>query len=262
MPVSLRTVSSVPFDAAARVRRVDAVADRRLARAVDVDDQVAREREHRDRLRVRVGADQHQRVGARGLRVVAEAVVVADDQRDGGLVRDRQVEHLLGLDHVLGRRPQVLDGLVEPEVAAAGRREPERERPRAASRSGCARPRRARAAGRRRLLVARDRADRAGREDRAPVAVAGRRTPDAALERRFQRGPSQRIGAHSAAGGARQGRSFRRGLIEAKPRPGHGRAARIPDPAADDQVRTRASRSFAIRFSRAGSAARSRARSR
>ena len=48
-----------------RVGAVDAGAEGRLARAVDLDEEVAREGEQRDRLGVRVGPDEHDRVRAR-----------------------------------------------------------------------------------------------------------------------------------------------------------------------------------------------------
>ena len=71
--------------AASRPRRIDSVT--RISRrrvAVDRDDEVAREREQRERVILRVGPDQHQRVGARVLRAEAAgagALVVADDER-------------------------------------------------------------------------------------------------------------------------------------------------------------------------------------
>ena len=72
-----------------RPRGVDPVGrDADVGVAVDRHVEVAREREQRERVLLRVGADQHQRVRARVLRaeaLVAGALVVADDERGRGL---------------------------------------------------------------------------------------------------------------------------------------------------------------------------------
>ena len=67
-----------------------------MSRAVDRDREVAREGEHRDRLRLRVDPQQHERVRSRGRVSLSCAVVVPDEEPDGRLVRRRrQVEPLL-----------------------------------------------------------------------------------------------------------------------------------------------------------------------
>ena len=106
--------------AARGVGRVDLVEERRAARAPDLDAHVAREREERDRVGRGVGADEHQRVRAPA-RPVALAGVVADDERDGGLARERDVERLGGLAD--GRRlcGDGGDRLVEVEIRATRR---------------------------------------------------------------------------------------------------------------------------------------------
>ena len=89
-------------------------------RAVEGHLEITREREQRDRLRDRVGPDQHHRVRARGRVAVAGAMVVADHERDRGVLRVRdRVEPLL---RALRRGRMALQrggALVRPEVEAA-----------------------------------------------------------------------------------------------------------------------------------------------
>ena len=110
-----------PPRATVRVGGVDLGHVGRLPRADDLGPQVTREREQRDGLSCRIGADQHQRVGTRrrALRLVRPPVV-ADHERSGGLARDRDVELLRGRLHVdaVGRHGG--DRLVGVEIGAAG----------------------------------------------------------------------------------------------------------------------------------------------
>ncbi len=104
--------------AAVRVGLVDPAAERPGSPAPrDVDYQVARERQHRDDLLVRVGPDEHDGVGARAAAGVhsVRAPVVAEDERDGGLVRLRHVQDLLCLLHLAGVRAHRRDALVDEE---------------------------------------------------------------------------------------------------------------------------------------------------
>ena len=72
--------------------------------------------------RISISVSEQRRVG----RLDPGAVVVADDERDRRLVRHRDVERLLRLDHVGRRRLDGRDGLVQVEVRAGGDREAER----------------------------------------------------------------------------------------------------------------------------------------
>ena len=126
-----------PLRAARRVGVVDPRTERRPAGTVDLNEEVAREREQRDRLRLGVGADEHDRVGARlDVLPLAGAPVVADDERRRRLAGQRDVEPLRGDLDVRRRGDDVGDALVEPEVGAAGDRadhdEEERRPPRRA----------------------------------------------------------------------------------------------------------------------------------
>ena len=113
-----------PARPAVRVGLVDPAGERQLARAAgNRDDEVARERHHRDDLLLRVGAQQHDRVRARADRALRpEALVVADHQRDSRLVRRRHVEILLGVDEGLRVCAHLGDALVDVEPGAAGER--------------------------------------------------------------------------------------------------------------------------------------------
>ena len=174
-----------PRRAAFGVRLVDPAPVGRLAGARDVDDQVAREREQRDRLGVRVGTHEHDGVGAGLLRCIRPfPLVVADDERSRRLVRERDVELLLG-DHDVGRRrDEVLDALLEEEVVAAsdraGRHQQRDEHPG----DDGADDRPDAAAGGLGLPVDRDRRQRTGRQHRMAVAVDGRPAAYASLQRR------------------------------------------------------------------------------
>ena len=105
---------------AGHVRVRDLVRERRAARAVDLDEHVAREREQRDRVGLRVGAHEHQRVRARRRPLaVGDAEVVSDDERDGGLAGERSGELARGLLHRRGLRRDGRDRLVEVEICAS-----------------------------------------------------------------------------------------------------------------------------------------------
>jgi hypothetical protein len=89
---------------------------------VDLDVQVAWERQHRDRVRGRVGAHEHERVrpGRVAELDVFEPAVVADHERDRRLVRRRHLRELLLGDLHLGRgHVELLDAGVQVEVVAA-----------------------------------------------------------------------------------------------------------------------------------------------
>ena len=185
----------------------------------------------------RVGADQHQRVRARVRRVVADA---------GGRSRRR------------ARPPACPDSgsrsafCSSRSSSGVWRARPRRTR---GTRGSCRRPprarargptsnvpsrmrpsmRHARALGRRRLPVARDRADRAGREDRVPVAVALRRAADAALERRLQRGHLTSSTCDGPLGARGESPAVRavfpcKGPHRSETRPGTGRAGQDTRP--------------------------------
>ena len=98
-------------------------------RTADLDDHVARQGQHRDRVRLRVGAQEHQRVGARRRPLrLAVAAVVADDERDRRLVgRRHAVERRLRRLHVSRVGADGRDALVQPEVDASDERHDERE---------------------------------------------------------------------------------------------------------------------------------------
>ncbi len=113
------------FRAARRPGRVDPVGRARHvgAVAVDRDDEVARERQHRERVVRRVGADEHDGVRARARdaeALGAGARVIADDQRRRGLGRRRdRVEVLLRLHDALRVGADRVQRLVAVEVQAA-----------------------------------------------------------------------------------------------------------------------------------------------
>ena len=176
--------------AAGRPGGVDAVGlDRGRRIAVDRHLEVAREREQRQRVRLRVGADEHDRVGARVLRAEAEgagARVVADHERDGRLRRCRQLrEVLLRSPDLLRVRRERIQRLVRIEIEPAREArddDHEREQDPAEDLGG-------RAAGRRRRRrrwrrVAPHRLDDSGRQDGSAVAVHGRGATHSSLERR------------------------------------------------------------------------------
>jgi hypothetical protein len=153
---------------------------------VDVHHEIARQRQHGERVLVRVCPDEHDRVRAR-LEVALRplALVVADHERDRRLVRGHHVELFLGLLQLRRAGADVGDLLrVVEEQAAPGagadddhdREHPQRDRPDQVPE----RPPR-----RRGLPVDADGRQRVGREDGATVAAAvrGRRAADASLER-------------------------------------------------------------------------------
>ena len=103
--------------AARRVRGVDPVDERGPARATNLHLQVARERQHRDRLAVGVGPHEHQRVGARrGVCTVLLPPVVADDEGCRRLAGERHLERLERLLHLDRPRSDGRHRLVEVEI--------------------------------------------------------------------------------------------------------------------------------------------------
>ena len=86
-----------------------------------LDHQVAREGEHRQRLLVRVGAQEHERVRA-PCRDLAGPLVVADDDRDRWLAGDDGVQLLRRPDHLLRGGPDGGDAVVEVELHATRER--------------------------------------------------------------------------------------------------------------------------------------------
>ena len=84
---------------AGRPRSVDAVDGAgRSVTAIDRNDEVTRKREERHRAALRICADEHDRVGTRGLSVLASAplpLVVADHDRHCGLARALDLLELL-----------------------------------------------------------------------------------------------------------------------------------------------------------------------
>ncbi len=172
-----------------RPRGVDAIRRRRRRRiAVDGNDEVTREREQRQRLQLRVGPHEHDRVGARRSRVEplrAGARVVSDDERGR---RERRRRHslqvLLGDDELFRLRRERVERLVAVQIKAAREtrrddEEHEQDPAEHARREPATRTRR-----RRRLLVAPHLLERARRKNGAPIAVDGRSTTDSSLERR------------------------------------------------------------------------------
>jgi hypothetical protein len=158
---------------AVRVRRVDPVDGAAAVRAAHLDDQVARERERRHRLGLRVGAEEHDRVGARRRRAVLGPVVVADHEGVRGRVRRGDVQ-LLERDLDLLARREVFDCGERFEVDPSGRPE---DQARADDDHQQEDPgqRATDAPWALRLPVARDGREHAGWEHRAAVAVdAGR----------------------------------------------------------------------------------------
>ena len=175
---------------AARVGRVDAVGGDHVAdgvrlgrAAVDRHVEVAREGEERDGLRLRVGADEHQGVRQRRpVRLDAGAMVVADHERDRGVVSDRDVQAPRRPNDVRCVRTNARDGLVEVEVGAAGDREHERrDREQRPDQDPAEQPEAGSSRGRR-LAIAGDRADRPGWKDRMAVAVCAGCSADASLQ--------------------------------------------------------------------------------
>ena len=79
-----------------RERGVDPIVVDEPSRTVNRDDQIARERQHRDRVRSRIGPDEHQRVGPSGDVGLGTAALVGTDQKRGRRsARRRDVEMLL-----------------------------------------------------------------------------------------------------------------------------------------------------------------------
>ncbi len=170
-----------PLRAARRVGGVDLVEERRPPRAADLDAHVAGEREERDRVRGGIRADEHERVRPPG-RPFALAGVVPDDERDGRLSGQRDVELTSGLAHLGRLRGDRRDGLVEVEIRAArgsGRDheardpEPHRDLPDEAE----TRPRRPLGLA----VEAHGRGD-AGRQNRLPVSVRRGSAPQASFQ--------------------------------------------------------------------------------
>ena len=189
----------------------------------------------------RVGADQHHGVGARRIRDgFPGAMVVADHERDRGVMGDGDVEAPRGPHDVRGVGANGRDRLVEVEVGATGNRahgertddERQHEQEDAAEES------RGRFARGRRLAIAGDRATVRGWEDGMAVAVAPapRPTPLFSVVR-IKRGgalegacgdriaESTRLPRFGLRASARPPRPGRRGEPRS-PRPGRARSAR------------------------------------
>jgi hypothetical protein len=174
--------------AARRVRGVDAVAEWQAARTVNLDLEVAREGEQRDRLLPGIHANEHHRVRARRcLRAVALPVVVTEEQRDGRLAGERRVQVLRGLLHLDVPRLNQADGVlaVQPGAGGRGSRHHDGDRPEPEEPLPQKAP--AAPARRRRLRVADDRRQRPGRQHGVAVPVEGRRSAYSTFESRAHR---------------------------------------------------------------------------
>ena len=167
--------------AAVGVRRVDLLPADEAVGARHVDREIAREGEDRDGGRVRLRADEHDRVRARSVGL-AEAAVVADHERDRRLARIGRPGKLLGRLLVrLRLRRDCLKRVVEPQVDAAG--DPAGQHQDDGADPGCDPPGDAPAAVlRQRLPVDADRRIRPGRENRPAVAVDGGATADSSFQ--------------------------------------------------------------------------------
>ena len=159
---------------------------------MDVDEHVAREREHRDGIGRRVGAKQHHRVRARGRPAcLVRPVVVPDHERDRCPPGKRRRELFLGLLDAGRVRRERGHALVQPQVHARDHPEdddshehgdPEQN----AADDPSSRPRRL--VG---LAVPRHRGQRGRRQDGMPVPVEAAPSPDSSLQRRSQTGSSR-----------------------------------------------------------------------
>ena len=121
------------LEAALRVGGVDRREERRASRAVDVDQEVARKGDHRERRQRRVGSHEDDRVGTPASLLLGgpAACVLADDQRDRRPVRKRNVQLVRGLADV-GVAPRdavdLDDRLLTLEPVAAGDADEEGDR--------------------------------------------------------------------------------------------------------------------------------------
>jgi hypothetical protein len=164
-----------------RVRLVDPARVCATVRAAAVDDQVAREREQRDRVRGRVGSEEHDRVRARRGIAVAGPVVVADQERVRGLAGDRVVEALRGLGGLHRARSEGVRVLVRVDVRAAC--DPEDRRHGERDEDEDDQPDRVQeAAALLGLLVAREGRRRARRQNGSAVSVGAGCSADSSLE--------------------------------------------------------------------------------
>ena len=203
--------------AAVAVGRVDLAGAVRAVLAPDRDGEVAREREHRDRLRVRVDAHEHDRVGARAA-AGSPARVVAEDERDCRLARQRDVELLLGDLHGGRMRLDRVHRLVEPEVGAAADPECDRDDDEQRSDQDPAEDAETAPTRRRGLTVAGDGADRAGRKDGIAVSIEPGAAADASLQCRPHANEMAPEGASPVKDTRPGGGRFRRRL-QIRPQP-------------------------------------------
>ena len=165
------------------VGSVDLGRVRRFAGADDLCLEIAWEREHRDRVVLRIRADKHEGVRARGRSLgLARATVVPDDESCRGLTGDREIEPLRSDPHIDASRCHGGHRLMEIEVR------PTSNTDRADGDDSCGPPEnrqceRTPARWRRlRLTVDGDRPDRTGRQLHLAVAVAGMATTNASFE--------------------------------------------------------------------------------
>ena len=203
--------------AAGGIRGVDAVAPNRPPGAVDVNDQIAGKGQHRDRPRLRIRAEEHQRVRPADRPCVTglcSAPLVGSDQECvGRLARQRHVEGFLRRLVRLRMRSDRREELVLLQVGRArddqcGQQRPEEREP----------DQRPRAAGRRlRLAVPHHRRAYARRKDGPAAAVHRRTAADPSLQRRLHRARKRR-GARAPGRQPRRGyRRTRLAHLEARP---------------------------------------------
>ena len=199
---------------------VDARAVGRLAPAVDLDVEIAREGQHRDRLSLRIEPDQHDRVRA-GLHTFpfAVALVIADHHGHGRLAGERHVEDLLGLDRLGCVCADSGDAFVDPEPEAAHERTRQHQEDDDQPEEGLADPARPAAPGR--AAISCDRRQRAERRN-GRMAVRAVRAPSACAS--LQR----RLHTKSRRKATRRGYRRRRPEIAVR-RPVMRRVARRPD---------------------------------
>ncbi len=167
------------------VRVRDLVEVRQPARAPDLDAHVSRKRQERDRIGVRIGAHEHQRVRARRRSLaVREPVVVTDHERKSGLAGKRHLERSRRALHrgILG-----CDGgnrLVEVEVGTTRCAGDDHERRDTQPQRDLTDEANAGTTSRRRLPVDADGRVHARRQNGSPVPVRRRCTPEASLQGR------------------------------------------------------------------------------
>ena len=172
----------------------DLVEEPRSPRAPDLDAHVARERQERDRVRGRIGANQHQRVRApRGVVAVLLAVVVADHERDRRLSWECNCKLSRG---ALYRRRVGRDGrdrLMEVQIRTSRSTADQNERCDTEPQRDAADQRRARSWWPRGLPVDVDGRQGTGRKNGRPVSVWRGPAPQASLQSRSHRTANERL---------------------------------------------------------------------